>query len=303
VLERLRGCQTTGARCGDFAVPGGVGAEVALPRSHLVKAARSKLVEAHERVGLQRGAERVPGRVWSSLVPFFHEEVLALKLELWVGAARGGLGIEVAEEVLRGDREGVKPVLAQKEKHRVGESVEGEVGPILGGRSGLGPREGQAAARIPRAQGPEVWRVAVKGRSLHRGGEPRGCGVDLWRGAEDPKVSQPAFIREEEIEWREAGLNGQDVRGGAHEAVGRPSLDLVQERGELPGHVDRWNKGVRAIAEDGKEEGGGKSVTEVRGEANSWGGETFNRHEGSLGFGQPLDKVGGGGDRGREPVA
>jgi len=73
--------------------------------------------------------------------------------------------------------------------------------------------------------------VAVKGRSLHQGGEPRGCGVGLWRGAEDPKVGQPAFVREEEIEWREAGLDGQDVSVGAHEAVGRSSLDLVQERG------------------------------------------------------------------------
>jgi len=149
VLKRLGGGQPTGARGGDFAVPGGVGAEVAFPRSHLVKAARSKLVEAQERVGLQRGAEGVPGRVWRGRVPFFHEEVLALKLELWVGAAQGGLGIEVAKEVLRGDWEGVKPVLAQKEEHRVGESVEGEVGPVLGGRSGLGRREGQAAACIP----------------------------------------------------------------------------------------------------------------------------------------------------------
>jgi len=52
VLERLGGGQTAGARGGDIAVPGGVGAEVALPRSHLVEAARSELVEAHERVGL-----------------------------------------------------------------------------------------------------------------------------------------------------------------------------------------------------------------------------------------------------------
>jgi len=117
VLERLGGGQTTGARGGDFAVPGGVGAEVTLPRSHLVEAARGKLVEAHEWVGLQRGAERVPGRVRSGLVPFFHEEVLALKLKLRVGAARGGLRIEVTKEVLRGDWEGVKPVLAQKEQH------------------------------------------------------------------------------------------------------------------------------------------------------------------------------------------
>jgi len=117
VLERLGGGQATGARGRDFAVPGGVGAEVTLPRSHLVKVARSKLVEAHERVGLQRRAERIPGRVWSGLGPFFHEEVLALKLKFWVGAARGGLRIEITKEVLRGDREGVKPVLAQKEQH------------------------------------------------------------------------------------------------------------------------------------------------------------------------------------------
>jgi len=116
-LERLGGGQTTRTRGGDLAVPGGVGAEVTLPRSHLVEAARRKLVEAHELVGLQRGVEWVPGRVWSGLVPFFHEEVLALKLKLWVGAARGGLRIEVAKEVLRGDREGVQAVLAPKEQH------------------------------------------------------------------------------------------------------------------------------------------------------------------------------------------
>jgi len=150
VLERFGGGQTTGARGGDFAVPRGVGAEVALPRSHLVETARDELVEAHERVGLQRGAERVPGRFWSGPVPFFHEEVLALEFKLRVGAAQGGIRIEVANEVLGGDWEGVKPVLAQKEQHRVGEGVEGEVGPVLGGWSRLGPREGQAAACILR---------------------------------------------------------------------------------------------------------------------------------------------------------
>jgi len=94
-----------------------VGAEVALHRSHLVETARGEFVEAHERVGLQGRAEWVPGRVCSGLVPFFHEKVLALKLELWVGAAREGLRIEVTKEVLRGDRDGVEPVLAQKEQH------------------------------------------------------------------------------------------------------------------------------------------------------------------------------------------
>jgi len=167
----------------------------------------------------------------------------------------------------------------------VGEGIEGEVGPVFGWWSRLDPREGQTTARVLRAQGPEVWRVAVEGRRLYRGGKPRGCGVDLRLGAENPKVSQPAFIRAEEIEWWEAGLDGQGVGGGAHEAIGRPSLDLVPERGELPGHVDCGNKGVGAIAEDGKEEGGGKPVAEEGGEADPWRGESFDRHEGSLGFG------------------
>jgi len=85
-------------------------------------------------------------------------------------------------------------------------------------------------------------------------------------------VSQSALVCEEEIEWWEAGLDGQYVCGGAHEAVGRPSLDLVPEHGELPGHVGRGNKGVRAIAEDRKEEGRGEPVTEERGEADTWRG-------------------------------
>jgi len=120
VLKRLGGLQATGARGGDFAIPGGVGAEVALPRSHLVEATQGEFVKAHERVGLQRGAEGVPGWVWSGPVPFFHEEVLSLDFKLPVGAARGGLGVEVGNEVLGGDREGIKPILAQKAQHRVG---------------------------------------------------------------------------------------------------------------------------------------------------------------------------------------
>ena len=97
MLGPLGGGQATGPRGGDFALPGGVGAEVTLPRSHLVEAAGGELVEAHERVGLQRGAERVTGRVWSGLVPLFHEEVLAFEFKLRVGAAWGGHRIEVAK--------------------------------------------------------------------------------------------------------------------------------------------------------------------------------------------------------------
>jgi len=74
-----------------------------------------------------------------------------------------------------------------------------------------------------------------------------------------------AFICKEKFERWEVGLDGQDVGGGAHEAIGGPSLDLVPECGQLPGYVDCGEKGVGAIAEEGKEEGGGEPVTEERG--------------------------------------
>jgi len=44
VLECLRGILASGAGGGGIAVPGGVGAEVAFPRSHLIEAARGELV-------------------------------------------------------------------------------------------------------------------------------------------------------------------------------------------------------------------------------------------------------------------
>jgi len=105
------------------------------------------------------------------------------------------------------------------------------------------------------------------------------------------------------MELWQAGLDSQDVSRGAHEAIGRPSLDLVPERRELPVHGDCGNKGVRAIAEDGKQEGGGKPVAEEVGEGNPRKGESFDGHEGSLGFGQCFDEVGGSGDPGYEPIA
>ena len=52
VHERPWGAQATRAGGGGVAVPRGVSAEGALPRSHLVEAARSELVKAHERIGL-----------------------------------------------------------------------------------------------------------------------------------------------------------------------------------------------------------------------------------------------------------
>ena len=105
---------------------------------------------------LERRAVGVSSRVRRSLLPFLHEEVLALELELGVGAAPGGLGIVIDKQVLGGDWEGTEPVRAQEEPHRVGEGVEGEVGPVLQRRSCLEPRGGEAAARVPSAQDPVV---------------------------------------------------------------------------------------------------------------------------------------------------
>ena len=74
---------------------------------------------------------------------------------------RGGVGVGLAQEVLGGDRERGVAVRAKEKKHRVGKGVEREVSPVFGRCSGLEPREGQAAARIPCAQGPMAWGVAV----------------------------------------------------------------------------------------------------------------------------------------------
>jgi len=136
----------------------------------------------------------------------------------------------------------------------------------------------------------------MQGRSLHQGGKPCSCGVDLRGGTKNPKVSQSALLRKEKIERREASLNSQDVGGGAHEAVGHPPRDLVPKYGELPGHVDSGREGVRAIAEDGKNDRRGKSVAEKRGVADPGRGESFDPHEARLSFGKPFDAVGGSGD-------
>jgi len=117
VLERLRGAPAAGAGGGIDAVPGGVGTEITLTRSHLVEAAGREFIEPHEGVGLQGGAVWVPGRVWRGIVPFFHKEVLAFKLQLGVGATRGGRGVYVSQEVLRGDREGGVAIRAKEEEH------------------------------------------------------------------------------------------------------------------------------------------------------------------------------------------
>ena len=143
----------------------------------------------------------------------------------------------------------------------------------------------------------------MKGRRLNRGGKTGGGRTDLRGEAQYPKAGQAIFVHKEMLERGEARLDGQDVRGGAGETILGPPLDLVPEGRELPRHMNRGLEGVRPIAEDGEEEGGGQSMTQERQEANSWRGESFNRHEGSLGFGQSFGKVGGRGDRWGEPVA
>ena len=190
----------------------------------------------------------------------------------------------IDKQVLGGDWEGTKPVRAQEKQHGVWEGVEWEVGPVLRGGPRLEPWEGQTTARVICAQGSVVWRVAMERRSLHGGGESGGSGVNLQRGAQNPEMSQSAFIREEKFERREAGLDGQDAGGGVHEAVCCPPLDLVPEHGEFSCHVSRGQEYVPAIAQDGEEEGGGQSVAEEWGEAEARRRETFDRHEGRLGL-------------------
>jgi len=143
----------------------------------------------------------------------------------------------------------------------------------------------------------------VKGGSLHGGWESSGRRIDFRGGAHNPKVCQVSLVREAKLEWWEAGLNGQDIRGGRYEAISCPSLDLVPAHGELPNHVDGGYEDVRAIAEDGEEAGGGQSMAEEGREADPRRGEPLDSHKGRLGLGQPFDKMGGSGDRGGEPVA
>ena len=57
---------------------------------------------------------------------------------------------------------------------------------------------------------------------------------DLRGGAEYSKGGEAAFVRKEEVKRGETGLDGQNIEGGAGEAVGGPPLDLVPEDGELP---------------------------------------------------------------------
>jgi len=140
-------------------------------------------------------------------------------------------------------------------------------------------------------------------RCQEGGGKPSTGRVNLRGRAHSPEASETRFVREEEFQRRETGLNGQDIRGSTRETVSGPSLDIVPEGGELPYYVHRGFEGMRAIAEDGEKEGGSQAVAQERGEAHPQGGEPFDSHESHLGFGQSFVEVGGCQDRGGEPVS
>jgi len=52
-------------------------------------------------------------------------------------------------------------------------------------------------------------------RCLEGGRQPSGGRVDFQGGAHYSEGSQAGFVREEEIQWGETGLYGQDVGGSA----------------------------------------------------------------------------------------
>ena len=135
--EVLGGFAAAGTGGRGVIVPRRVGTQVAFPRSQLVKAAGGKLVQAHEGMGLEGGAVRVPGRIRRGIFPFFHEEAPTLELKLWIRAAGRRVIVLFTEKVLRGNREGLTAIRAKDEEHPGGEGVQWEVGPVLGGGSRL----------------------------------------------------------------------------------------------------------------------------------------------------------------------
>ena len=187
-----------------------------------------------------------------SCLPLFHETASALGFELGVGAARGGRREGFTEQVLEGDRAGGVAIRAKEEGHRVGECVQGEVGPVFRKGPRLEPREGQAGTGVPAAEGSVVGGVPVQRRGLQGGREPSGGWVDLGGGAHYPQAGQVALVCEEEVKWGEAGLHSEDVNGSARKAVGGPPLDLMPEGHQLPCHMGSGLENVSTVAQDRK---------------------------------------------------
>ena len=102
-----------------------------------MKAAGGKLAQADEGMRLEGGAVRVPGRIRRGIFPFFHEEAHTLELKLGIRAAGRRVMVLFTEKVLRDNPEGLTAILAKDEENPVGEGVQGEVGPVLGGGSRL----------------------------------------------------------------------------------------------------------------------------------------------------------------------
>jgi len=110
VFAGFRGLITSQAGRGAIIVPCWEGLEVALPRPCLVESPSGKFVEAHERVGSERGTVSVSVRVWGPDFPFFHKEIAAEPFELRVRAPWGNIGVGFTEKMLGGDGEGGQPV-------------------------------------------------------------------------------------------------------------------------------------------------------------------------------------------------
>jgi len=141
-----------------------------------------------------------------------------------------------------------------------------------GGRasSGRGRRVGGGSYSWPGvwpgATGVAAWPLGCLGKGFCARGsgviltgsegrrEPGGSWVDLGGGADDSQACQTTFVRQEELQWGEAGFHSQDGCRGARKAIRGPPLDLVPEGRKFPCHVNCGFKGVRAVAEDREKE-------------------------------------------------
>jgi len=59
----------------------------------------------------------------------------------------------------------------------------------------------------------------------------------------------------------------------------------MREDREFPSHVGCGGDGIRAVAEDGEDEGGGQAMAQEGGDAHPRRGESLDGHEGRLSLG------------------